>query len=171
MKQDMTDVMKMLGEPTTQELEAEAASLMGEAAVEPQVIEGKYSPQALAAFVAGVNKALEVFGAPPIPAPPANQVVTQLPPVLVTALEMISQAIADAVEAEVLEMETLFDVPSLVTDTALQAVAGRIALAMRSREFRKWLKDAPAKPAPMVEEAPATETVEDLDALFASRAR
>jgi hypothetical protein len=100
---------------------------------------GKFSGKALNALVDATNRLLPLFGIKDSydrfgPGPQ-----TTLPPEFVRILTMFAKAIDDAVDAGVLPEGTEVDLGLITDDSGLQSLAGRVGLASKSSQFKRFL--------------------------------
>ena len=68
-------------------------------------------------------------------------------PKFVRLLTMFSKAISDAVETGALPEDAIIDLSIITDDNGLQSLAGRIGMAAKSREFKRFLSQKTAAPA------------------------
>lgn len=149
------------------ELEGSEDALYSEAAPH-----GTFSSKALNALVDAANKLSTLFGIPGDYAKFPAGSITDTPPEFNRLLTMFSVAIKDAVDAGVLEEDNLIDLASIVDDSGIQSLAGRISMAAKSPAFKRFLlrkvKETPEEEA-APETAPDTASEEATDKLFSQR--
>ena len=131
---------------------------------------GPFTSKAVNPLVKALNAVLPLFGLDGDVEPTTERELQELDTALVQHLHMIAQAVADAVEADVLEEEMLLDLEA-TGDEGLRSLAARLLELARSKDFKRFLKEASEEEEePATEEAPVEEAVEvDADALFLDR--
>lgn len=155
--------MKMMGlapEPMDEmkkSLEEEVAGLsMEEDAMFAEMTpKGQFSKAALNSLVKAHNKVSSLFGLPEYPMFEAN--ITEFPIKFVKELAMIMAAVEDAIAADEIGKEMSIDLASVKGDRDLAALAGRLDMLAKSKDFRKWLS---SKPEEEVVEEPEMEVSE-----------
>ena len=94
--------------------------------------EGKYSAGALKSLTKSINKALELFQAPPLDMP-TEDIEGVLPLEHARAIMMINAAIEDSGIGESI------DIAGLSNDKAIKMAAGRLDAAARDKAFKSYL--------------------------------
>jgi hypothetical protein len=115
---------------------------------------GKFSGKSLNALVDVTNRLLPLFGIKDAYDRFGGGTETTLPPEFVRILTMFSKAIEDAVAAGALPEDAMIDLTVVTDDSGLQSLAGRIGMAAKSPQFKRFLMRK-------VSEKGASETVED----------
>jgi len=155
----------------TIEAELRAAQAADEKALQDASPQGKFSKAALNSLVAATNKLLPAFEQEPN-YPTFAEDMTELPPDFTRVLSMFSAASTDAANEDRVDEELAISLDSLVDDTGLKQLAGKVNMLANDRMFKMFLQeDAPEEEKEeeevVEEQAPLTE--QDADALFMER--
>lgn len=125
------------GEPMAKELnEAEMADKEMMSAVAPK---GNFTSRGLAPLVRATNKLLPLFGQ--TPDYPMVEDTKELPEDFTRILSMFAGAIDEAISKEILEPEMKIMLESIRDDAALMAVAGKLEMLAKMKEFKKFLSE------------------------------
>jgi len=101
---------------------------------------GRFTPKGLNVLVDASNKLAPLFGIDDkYPKFTGIEGLTTLPAEFVRLLSMFGKAIGDAVEADVLPEDAAIDLMTVVDDSSLQSLAGRIGMAAASPKMKKFL--------------------------------
>ena len=101
---------------------------------------GRFTPKGLNVLVDASNKLAPLFGIDDkYPKFTGIEGLTTLPAEFVRLLSMFGKAIGDAVEADVLPEDAAIDLMTVVDDSGLQSLAGRIGMAAASPKMKKFL--------------------------------
>ena len=101
---------------------------------------GRFTPKGLNVLVDASNKLAPLFGIDDkYPKFTGIEGLTTLPAEFVRLLSMFGKAIGDAVEADVLPGDAAIDLMTVVDDSGLQSLAGRIGMAAASPKMKKFL--------------------------------
>ena len=139
------DLEKMRAESMTRQGEVEESEDELYAATAPK---GKFTSKAANALVEATNRLLPMFGVEEkYDRFGGSATMTTLPPEFVRLLTMFSKAISDAVETGALPEDAIIDLSIITDDNGLQSLAGRIGMAAKSREFKRFLSQKTAAPA------------------------
>ena len=174
----LEDILRMdepAMEPMKAALEEEAAGLsMEEDAMFAEMApKGRFSKGALNSLVKAHNKVSGMFGMETYPS--FTEDITIFPTQFVRELAMIMAAVEDAISMEVLEPDMMLDLTGVKTDRDVAALAGRLEMIAKSKDFKKFLKEAPEEemaseaPEAMASEAPGEMSEADMDALMMER--
>lgn len=132
---------------------------------------GSFSKGALNSLVKAHNKVSSLFGLPTYPSFEMDQ--TSFPSRFVKELSMIMKAVDDAIAEDVLDDSMALTLDNIKADRDLAALAGRLDLISRQKDFKKWLESAPKVEEveeEMPEEVMSEEMSEsDMDALMMGR--
>ena len=142
---------------------------------------GRFSGKALNALVDAANRVTPLFGITEKYEKFGPEVQTSLPPAFIRLLSMFAKAIDDAVAEGLLSEDAVVDLMSITDDAGLQGLAGRLNMAAKSPQFKKFLTQ-PRKVSVEVEvetggegeeeggaKSPEEMSPEETDAMFASR--
>jgi len=143
---------------------------------------GRFSGKALNALVDAANRVTPLFGISEKYEKFGPETLTTLPPEFIRLLTMFAKAIEDAISDGILSEDTMLDITTIADDAGLQGLAGRLNMAAKSPQFKKFLK-SPKKVSVEVEvesggegeeeeggmKSPEEMSSEDMDAMFASR--
>jgi len=138
MSRNQMDMMAAESAPAIDQLRAQgmqAATELQDVKDETMIMQvppGKYSAKALQQFTQALNKALELFKAPPLPMPESD-LEGELPLDHVKALLMVNAAISDAGIGEPIDLQKLTD------DKGLKLAAGRLDAAAKDKAFKSYL--------------------------------
>lgn len=130
------ELEKMRADSMTRQGEVEASEDELYAATAPK---GKFSGKAANALVEATNRLLPMFGIEEKYDRFGGGAMTTLPPEFVRLLTMFSKAISDAVDTGALPEDAIIDLSIVTDDNGLQSLAGRIGMAAKSREFKRFL--------------------------------
>lgn len=100
---------------------------------------GNFTSRGLAPLVKATNALLPLFGQ--TPDYPEVEDTNVLPTDFTRILAMFSGAIDEAVEADVIDDEMGFDLSTVRDDSGLMAVAGKLEMIAKSREFKRFLEE------------------------------
>lgn len=132
---------------------------------------GDFSKSALNSLVRAHNKVSSLFDMETYP--DFSEGLEEFPARFVRELMMIAQAVSDAIDADILDGEMMIDLEGVSSDRDLALLAGRLESISKSKEFRRFLKEAtgeeeePEKEEPSVPAEEASD--EDIDALMMER--
>ena len=132
---------------------------------------GDFSKSALNSLVRAHNKVSSLFDMETYP--DFSEGLEEFPARFVRELMMIAQAVSDAIDADILDSEMMIDLEGVSSDRDLALLAGRLESISKSKEFRRFLKEAtgeeeePEKEEPSVPAEEASD--EDIDALMMER--
>jgi len=125
------------GEPLGKEYEeAEESDKEMMMAMAPK---GNFTSRGLAPLVRATNKILPLFGQSPDY--PMVEDTKQLPEDFTRILAMVAGAVEEAIAAEVLEPEMAILLETIKDDSALMAVAGKLEMLSKMKEFKKFLSE------------------------------
>ena len=131
------ELEKMRAQAMTRQGEVEESEDELYAATAPK---GKFTSKAANALVEATNRLLPMFGVEEkYDRFGGSATMTTLPPEFVRLLTMFSKAIGDAVEMGALPEDAIIDLSIVTDDNGLQSLAGRIGMAAKSREFKRFL--------------------------------
>jgi len=115
---------------------------------------GDFTARGLAPLVKATNRLLPLFGQEPdYPSVPDTKV---LPTDFTRILAMFKSAVDDAISKEVVDQEMAIMLDSIRDDSALMALAGKLDMLSRDKDFKRFLKE------PMEEEGMGTEMSEEM---------
>lgn len=100
---------------------------------------GRFTGKGANALVDATNRLLPLFGISDKYDRFGSEPMTSLPPEFVRILTMFSKAIADAVDAGILPEDATIDMKIVSDDSGLQSMAGRIGMAAKSPQFKRFL--------------------------------
>jgi len=143
---------------------------------------GRFSGKALNALVDAANRLTPLFGITEKYEKFGPETLTELPPAFIRLISMFSKAISDAIDDGSLSEDAGIDITTITDDSGLQGLAGRLNMAAKSPQFKKFLK-SPKKTEVEVEinvggegeeeeggkKSPEEMSAEETDAMFASR--
>lgn len=138
-------------------------------AMSPQ---GQFSASALNGLVKAHNKVLKLFGLEDYPQFKEDQ--TEFPEEFTRQLAMIIAAASDAVAQDLIEPGLVPSLDEVSDDTSLRLLSGKLDQLAKSKEFKRFLKEAPPEEEEEVlaeEATPAEAGPSDIeiDELFAGR--
>ena len=113
---------------------------------------GAFSKGALNSLVKAHNKLSTLFGMEPYPT--FAEDITIFPIAFVRELAMIMAAVEEAIAMEVLESDMAIDLSMVKADRDLASLAGRLEMIAKSKDFKKFLQEAPQEVEPEAEVAP-----------------
>ena len=127
---------------------------------------GKFSGKSLNSLVDVTNRLLPLFGIKDAYDRFGGGTETTLPPEFVRILTMFSKAIEDAVADGALPEDAMIDLSVITDDSGLQSLAGRIGMAAKSPQFKRFLmrKVSEKGASEMIEDAGEGEDTEAADA-------
>ena len=168
--EEKTDLEKLRAEAMTRQGEVEASEDEMYSASAPK---GKFSGKAANSLVEATNRLLPLFGITDKYDRFGGGSMTTLPPEFMRLLSMFSKAIGDAVEEGILPEDATVDLKIITDDAGLQGLAGRIGMAAKSPQFKRFLlrKTSDAAPEAEEEEEDMSEEMgsDDTDKLFTER--
>jgi len=100
---------------------------------------GKFSGKAANSLVEATNRLLPLFGITDKYDRFGGESMTTLPPAFMRILTMFGKAIDDAVSDGVLSEDATIDLTVITDDSGLQGLAGRIGMAAKSPQFKRFL--------------------------------
>lgn len=164
--------MKGSKDPAEIELEVKVGELEGEedAMFEDMSPVGRFSKGALNSLVSVHNMVSKLFGMKPYPAFDAD--AESFPAAFTKELSMIIEAATDAADAEVIEMEMVPSLENIKTDKDVALLSGKIGMLAKSKDFKKFLAEAPVeeeKPEEEMSPAEGEMSEEDMNKLFSER--
>lgn len=125
------------GEPLGKEYEeAEESDKEMMTAMAPK---GNFTSRGLAPLVKATNKILPLFGQ--TPDYPMVEDTKELPEDFTRILAMVAGAVEEAIAAEVLEPEMAILLDTIRDDSSLMAVAGKLEMLSKSKDFKKFLAE------------------------------
>lgn len=132
---------------------------------------GKFSGKAANSLVEATNRLLPLFGITDKYDRFGGESMTTLPPAFMRILTMFGKAIDDAVSDGVLSEDATIDLTVITDDSGLQGLAGRIGMAAKSPQFKRFLLRKTSESAPEEEEEDQSEEMgsDDTDKLFTER--
>lgn len=134
---------------------------------------GKYTAKGMNNLIDAVNKLAPSFGIKDS-LPRSSSDSTSFPPELVRILTMFAEAVEDAITGGILEEEMSIAGENPTDDTGLTVLAGKLLMASKSKEFKKFLL-SPKPPVEEVEEEISEDdgemSSEQMDDMFAARMR
>jgi len=134
---------------------------------------GDFSKSALNSLVRAHNKVSSLFDMETYP--DFSEGLEEFPARFVRELMMIAQAVSDAIDADILDSEMMIDLEGVSSDRDLALLAGRLESISKSKEFKRFLKEASEADDEPVEDkeegsVPAEEASdEDIDRLMMER--
>lgn len=133
---------------------------------------GMFSKGALNSLVKAHNAVTSLFGVPAYPMFTKDETI--FPSKFVRELLMVSKAVEDAVAKDVVTADMAISLDGISKDRDLAALAGKLSLLSKSKEFKSFLKEAPEEEVMQEEEeavAPAEGEMSEMDMnkLFAGR--
>lgn len=134
---------------------------------------GSFSKGSLNSLVKAHNKVSSLFGLPAYPSFEMDQ--TSFPARFVKELSMIMKAVDDAIAEDVLDESMALTLDNIKADRDVAALAGRLDLISRQKDFKKWLESEQPKVEEVEEEMPEEGLSEgemsesDMDALMMGR--
>lgn len=166
------ELEKMRAEAMTRQGEVEAAEDETYAAASPK---GKFSGKAANSLVEATNRLLPLFGIDEKYERFGGGTMSSLPPAFMRILTMFSKAIGDAIAEGALPEDAMIDLTVITDDSGLQGLAGRIGMAAKSPQFKRFLTKKTTSEMPEEDEGGEEEEVseemgsEDMDKLMAER--
>lgn len=131
---------------------------------------GKFSGKAANALVEATNRLLPLFGIGDKYDRFGGGALSSLPPEFMRILTMFSKAIGDAIAEGILPEDATIDLKVINDDSGLQGLAGRIGMAAKSPQFKRFLLRKTSEEGAEEEEDVSEETgSEDTDKLFTER--
>jgi len=131
---------------------------------------GKFSGKAANALVEATNRLLPLFGINDKYDRFGSGALSSLPPEFMRILTMFSKAIGDAITEGILPEDATVDLKVITDDSGLQGLAGRIGMAAKSPQFKRFLLRKTSEEGTEEEEDVSEETgSEDTDKLFTER--
>jgi len=131
---------------------------------------GKFSGKAANALVEATNRLLPLFGIKDKYDRFGSGALSSLPPEFMRILTMFSKAIGDAINEGILPEDATIDLKVITDDSGLQGLAGRIGMAAKSPQFKRFLLRKTSEEGTEEEEDVSEETgSEDTDKLFTER--
>jgi hypothetical protein len=172
--EEKADIEKMRATAMSRQGEIESAEDEMYTAASPK---GRFTGKAANTLVDATNRLLPLFGINDKYDRFGGGAMTSLPPEFVRILTMFSKAISDAIDAGVLPEDAMIDMTIVTDDSGLQGLAGRIGMAAKSPQFKRFLMRKVTETAPMGEEDEGTGEEEmseemgseDMDKLMMSR--
>jgi hypothetical protein len=131
-----SDIESMRAEAMTRQGEVEAQEDEMYSSAAPK---GKFTGKAANALVDATNKLLPLFGITDLYDKFTEPKMTALPPEFARLLTMFGTAFDDAIEAGVLPEDAKIDLTIVTDDAGLQGLAGRIGMAAKSSQFKRFL--------------------------------
>jgi len=133
---------------------------------------GSFSKGALNSLVKAHNKVSSLFGLPTYPS--FAEDIKVFPARFVRELQMIIKAVDDAISEDVLDSSMALTLDRIKGDRDLAALAGRLDLVSRQKDFKKWLESDQPVAEVVEEEMPAEGMSEemsesDMDSLMMGR--
>jgi hypothetical protein len=166
------ELEKMRAEAMTRQGEVEAAEDETYAAASPK---GKFSGKAANSLVEATNRLLPLFGIDEKYERFGGGTMSSLPPAFMRILTMFSKAIGDAIAEGALPEDAMIDLTVITDDSGLQGLAGRIGMAAKSPQFKRFLTKKTTSEMPEEDEGGEEEEVseemgsEDMDKLMMER--
>ena len=119
--------------------EVEGAEEADQAMFEEMAPKGNFTSRGLSPLVKATNKLLPLFDqTPDYPEVPDTK---QLPPDFTRILAMFAGAVGDAISEEVLNPEMAIQLDNVRDDSGLMALAGKLDMLSKDRDFKKFLKE------------------------------
>jgi hypothetical protein len=166
------ELEKMRAQAMTRQGEVEAAEDETYAAASPK---GKFSGKAANSLVEATNRLLPLFGIDEKYERFGGGTMSSLPPAFMRILTMFSKAIGDAIAEGALPEDAMIDLTVITDDSGLQGLAGRIGMAAKSPQFKRFLTKKTTSEMPEEDEGGEEEEVseemgsEDMDKLMMER--
>lgn len=160
-----------------EDMKSEVSKKIGEVEKEEDSVamemspKGMFSKGALNSLVKAHNAVTSLFQMPAYPQFSKDETI--FPAKFTKELMMISKAVEDAIKMEVLTPDMAISLDNISKDRDLAALAGKLSILAKSKEFKSFLLEAPEE-EPMEEEAPAAPSEGgmsemDMNKLFAGR--
>jgi hypothetical protein len=132
---------------------------------------GKFSGKAANALVEATNRLLPLFGINDKYDRFGSGALSSLPPEFMRILTMFSKAIGDAITEGILPEDATVDLKVITDDSGLQGLAGRIGMAAKSPQFKRFLLRKTSEGGTEEEDQEMSEETgsEDTDKLFTER--
>lgn len=170
--------MKALGLGESKEpLEVEMEAKVGELEAEEEGMYsdmspvGDFSKAALNSLVQAHNSVSKLFGMEAYPVFESD--MEQFPSRFTKEIMMIADAASDALEADVITEEMVPMIEGIKADRDVAMLAGKLSMLGKSKDFKKFLQEAPQEEEEMVaEEEVASEgemSDDEMDQLMAER--
>lgn len=103
---------------------------------------GNFTPRGLGPLVKATNKLLPLFGQTgDYPALAGS--LKELPEDFTRVISMFKAAVDDAIAEEVVGPEMAISLDSIIDDTGLLTLAGKLEMLAKTREFKKFLSEPP----------------------------
>lgn len=134
--EEMKNVEDMRAQSMARQGDIEAAEDEFYSAASPK---GRFTGKGANTLVDATNRLLPLFGISDKYDRFGSEPMTSLPPEFVRILTMFSKAIADAVDAGILPEDATIDMKIVSDDSGLQSMAGRIGMAAKSPQFKRFL--------------------------------
>lgn len=164
---EKAELEKLRAEAMTRQGEIEASEDEMYSSASPK---GKFSGKAANALVEATNRLLPLFGINDKYDRFGGGALSSLPPEFMRILTMFSKAIGDAIAEGVLPEDATIDLKVITDDSGLQGLAGRIGMAAKSPQFKRFLLRKTSEEGTEEEEDVSEETgSEDTDKLFTER--
>lgn len=166
------ELEKMRAQAMTRQGEVEAAEDETYAAASPK---GKFSGKAANSLVEATNRLLPLFGIDEKYERFGGGTMSSLPPAFMRILTMFSKAIGDAIAEGALPEDAMIDLTVITDDSGLQGLAGRIGMAAKSPQFKRFLTKKTTSEMPEEDEGTGEEEIseemgsEDMDKLMMER--
>lgn len=173
--EEKQDIERMRADAMTRQGEVEAAEDEMYTAASPK---GRFTGKGANTLVEATNRLLPLFGISDKYDRFGGEPMSTLPPEFVRLLTMFSKAIEDAVAEGILPEDAVLDLSVVTDDSGLQSLAGRIGMAAKSPQFKRFLmrkvKEEGAEEMKEGEYGPESETEGegsemDTESLFKSR--
>jgi hypothetical protein len=136
---------------------------------------GKFSGKAANSLVEATNRLLPLFGIEDKYERFGGGTMTSLPPAFMRLLTMFSKAIGDAIAEGALPEDAMIDLTVITDDSGLQGLAGRIGMAAKSPQFKRFLMKKTTSEMPEADEGTGEEEMseemgsDDMDKLMMER--
>jgi len=130
---------------------------------------GMFSKGALNSLVKAHNAVTSMFGIPSYPSFSKDETV--FPAKFTRELLMVSKAVEDATAKEILTPDMAISLDGVSRDRDLAALTGKLSMLAKSKDFKKFLQEAPDEEPMMEEEAPVKEGMSEteMDQMFMGR--
>jgi hypothetical protein len=130
---------------------------------------GSFSKGALNSLVKAHNAVTVMFGLPAYPMFSKDETI--FPAKFTKELLMVSKAVDDAIKADVLTSDMSFVLENVKADRDLSAISGKLSMLAKSKDFKKFLQEAPEEEVMAEEEAPVKEGMSEteMDQMFMGR--
>jgi hypothetical protein len=170
--EEKADIEKMRAMSMSRQGEIESAEDEMYTAASPR---GRFTGKGANALVDATNRLLPLFGITDKYDRFGSGAMTSLPPEFVRILTMFSKAISDAVDMGMLPEDAMIDMKVVTDDNGLQGMAGRIGMAAKSPQFKRFLMRKVSEEMPAEDEGTGEEEMseemgsEDMDKLMMER--